>query len=205
MQYEVENKYRLTGPDAGADANTDAVADALEAALVSHGATIGPAFAQCDRYFNHPEKDYRQTDEALRIRQIGEENFVTYKGPKIDVATKTRRELELPLAGGLALREQYTELLVALGFRVVREVRKLRREWELTWRGQPLHGSLDEVAGLGKFLEIELLADEWTLAAAQQTIKDFADELRLPAPERRSYLHLLTLRDAAAEEASASG
>ena len=44
-----------------------------------------------------PCRDFAQTDEALRIRTVGDTSFVTYKGPKLDATTKTRRELELPL------------------------------------------------------------------------------------------------------------
>src|SRR5689334_1127969 len=72
---------------------------------------------QRDRYFNHPSRDFGQTDEALRLRQSGERNYITYKGPKIDVATKTRRELEVPLVAGTAVLDQFAEVLILLGFR----------------------------------------------------------------------------------------
>ena len=54
---------------------------------------------QEDRYFNSPVRDFAQTDEALRIRttrQNDEEHiFITYKGPKIDSKSKTRKEIEM--------------------------------------------------------------------------------------------------------------
>ena len=54
----------------------------------------GEPAEQVDTYFSHPARDFAATDEALRIRSIDQENFVTYKGPKLDATTKTRREID---------------------------------------------------------------------------------------------------------------
>ncbi len=129
-----------------------------------------------------------QTDEALRIRSVGDEHFVTYKGPKLDAVTKSRRELELPLA---ADRAAFAELLTTLGFRSVLAVRKTRRPFELEHRGQCVHGAWDSIDGLGEFVELELTADETTLEAARAVIASLAGELELGPSERRSYLELL--------------
>ncbi len=90
MQYEVENKFKI--------ANVTAMVRQLE----ELGAVFRPAIEQVDTYFQHPAHVFAQTDEALRIRRIGTTNLITYKGPKIDQATKTRHEIELPLAAGAA-------------------------------------------------------------------------------------------------------
>src|SRR5689334_8755809 len=103
MHYEVEQKFPLPNT-----ANT-------EAKLAELGAQFEPPIEQIDHYFRHPSRDFATTDEALRLRQVGPENFITYKGPKIDPATKTRRELELPLTDGPKTFAQFTELLGALG------------------------------------------------------------------------------------------
>src|SRR5690606_37654429 len=100
---------------------------------------------QVDSYFAHPARDFAQPDEALRIRRVGEQNFVTYKGPKLDPQTKTRRELELPLLAGSVGFEQFGQLLELLGFGRVADVRKFRRPGELVWRGQPVEIAFDEV------------------------------------------------------------
>src|SRR5690349_15355832 len=105
MKWEVEQKFRV------GDARQ------IEAKLAELKAVFKDRQQQIDRYFNHPGRDFARTDEALRLRQIGVENFITYKGPKIDQATKTRRELELPLPSGSQIPTQFTELLTALGFR----------------------------------------------------------------------------------------
>src|SRR5687768_6602713 len=102
MHWEVEQKFRL--PESRQ----------VVARLAELGVHLADAVEQADLYFNHRAKNYKETDEALRIRRIGERNFVTYKGPKIDAETKTRRELELPLTSGTEAFRQFTELLIAL-------------------------------------------------------------------------------------------
>ena len=92
------------------------------------GFPIAPAQEEIDVYFAHPARDFAQTDEALRLRRKGDANCITYKGPKIDATTKTRREIELPLAPGPESLASWTALLEAVGFRPAGEVRKSRRK-----------------------------------------------------------------------------
>ena len=127
----------------------------------------------------------------MRLRQIGESNFITYKGPKLDATTKTRREIELPLPAGEAVAASYAELLTALGFRYVAEVRKQRRTFHLAWNSSDVEIALDEVAQLGSFVEIELSASEAQLDRAKECLASLARELLLDQSERRSYLELL--------------
>src|SRR5438046_2583453 len=56
---------------------------------------------EADHYFNAPDRDFAQTDEALRVRRSGSYNCVTYKGPKLEAQTKTRTEIEVPFSGGV--------------------------------------------------------------------------------------------------------
>jgi adenylate cyclase class 2 len=179
VAFEVEQKYRLI----------DAVATG--AALEKLGARWSDQQQQVDRYFNHPARDFARTDEALRIRTIGHENFVTYKGPKLDQTTKTRREIELPLAAGPETAGQYAELLEVLGFRFVAEVQKERRPGTLTWEDFEVQLAWDQVQRLGQFLELELIADESGLEPAKAALASLARELDLQQAERRSYLELL--------------
>ena len=176
MNIEVEQKHRV------------ADAAALMRRLADRGATLGAPLIQSDQYFNHPCRDFAQTDEALRIRTVGDESVVTYKGPKLDATTKTRRELELPLAAGHA---EFSELLAALGFKPVLTVRKSRRHFELDHQGQKVLGAWDEVDRVGTFVELELMADEAGLEEAKRIIASLAEELQLGPSERRSYLELL--------------
>jgi adenylate cyclase, class 2 len=179
VTYEVEQKYAV------------ADAAALLARLQKLGVTLEPPVAQRDHYFNHPARDFAQTDEAFRLRQSGASSFVTYKGPKIDATTKTRREIELPLPTGAADSEAWPALLQALGFRSVADVRKHRRKGTLRWKDFEVEFVLDEVAEVGTFCELELQAEESGLAAAKQCLAELAKELNLSTPERRSYLEML--------------
>jgi len=179
MHWEVEQKFRADD------------LQAIRSALAQLGAEFHASLQQVDHYFNHPARDFARTDEALRLRQIGEQNFITYKGPKVDAATKTRRELELPLPRGSNTYSQFTELLTALGFVSVATVRKVRQPGSLSWSGQHVELALDEVQDLGSFVELELSADDGTLDGAKAVLADLCQRLGLGPAERRSYLELL--------------
>jgi adenylate cyclase class 2 len=186
MQYEVENKFRVQ--------DVEPVAQRL----ARYGARFDAPIEQTDQYFAHPVRDFAETDEALRLRRIGDQNLVTYKGPKIDQATKTRQELELPLAAGRDFAPAYRQLLEALGFRAVAEVRKRRRAGHFTWHDWPVTAALDEVQGLGQFVELELQSDAESLREAQARLIELAAELGLAERERRSYLELVLASGASA-------
>src|SRR5690606_36038325 len=83
MNYEVELKFRIDEPT-----GVDAMLTGLEA-------TQEDLEEHRDTYFSHPARDFAQTDEAFRIRSIGEANRLTYKGPLVDKQTKTRQEVEV--------------------------------------------------------------------------------------------------------------
>jgi adenylate cyclase class 2 len=178
MNYEVERKYRL------ADG-----AELMDRVRVL-GGSFGQPIVQADTYYAHPARDFAKTDEALRIRRVGDETFITYKGPKIDTASKTRQEIELPLSGGLQGASDHARLLEALGFQPVAEVRKHRRKATITWDGREVEVALDEVESVGIFVEIETAADEAELETAKAALASLADDLGLRDGERRSYLEL---------------
>jgi adenylate cyclase class 2 len=147
--------------------------------------------AETDLYFAHPSRDFVQTDEALRLRRKGDANYITYKGPKIDATTKTRREIELPLGPGNDSFQSWKALLEAVGFRPVAEVHKSRRKAAIPWQGRTVEASLDEVEGVGTFVEFELVVDEPEVEAARSCIISLAQSLGLTKGQRRSYLEML--------------
>jgi adenylate cyclase class 2 len=179
MRYEVEQKFPV------------ADLPQLEKRLLELGAEIASPQAEADLYFAHPCRDFRQTDEALRIRRKGEKNFVTYKGPKIDATTKTRHEIDLPVLPGEEMMSNWQALLEAVGFQPVAEVRKSRRKAKIVWQGREVEGSLDEVEGVGSYFELELIAEAEGIEAAKTCIGSLAERLGLQETERRSYLELL--------------
>lgn len=137
-----------------------------------------------DAYFAHPQRDFAQTDEALRLSLRGGRADLTYKGPKLDAASKARREIVLPLQGA----GEAAALLEALGFRRVREVRKTRE----TYRAGGFEVALDTVPGLGAFVELERqLAEGAPRDEAQREAIAVLASWGLERTERRSYLELL--------------
>lgn len=179
MTYEVELKFRLN--------DFQAVSDALRAM----GAVEQSESSHVDRYFNHPSRDFRTTDEAFRIRSVDEGNFLTYKGAVIGQVAKTRREIEVPFEEGADQAEKLFELITLLGFRFVREVRKSRKSLTLDWNSRHYELALDDVPRLGQFLEIELIADDHERENAEKAVWALAHALNLNVPEPKSYLNLL--------------
>jgi adenylate cyclase class 2 len=179
MQFEVEQKFRVDDWSV------------TEQKLRLMGATFQEDIIQIDHYFAHPGRDFAATDEALRIRSAGAKNWVTYKGPKIDAASKTRREIELPLPDGQQAAATFSELLTALGFRSVTKLQKRRRAARLRWQGRACEIALDNVERLGLFVELDFVASGQGLSEAQEAILSLAHHLGLKHLERKSYLELL--------------
>lgn len=176
---EVEAKYRFS------DWPT------LEAVLVAAGATVDPVREDTDHYFHAPDRDFARTDEAVRLRRIGENNYYTYKGPKTDTATKTRTEIELPLGTGAQVAAQAVRWLTAIGYKPVAVVSKLRRVYHLQRGGFAMQVCLDDVGAIGRFVELEIMAEPADFPAAKEVLLATAAEWGLTEQERRSYLRML--------------
>jgi|SRR5205809_4561014 len=173
-----------------------AVADfaPVEAVLARWGVIWSPTRRDADHYFNAPDRDFARTDEAFRVRSVGRSNYVTYKGPKIDQATKTRLEIEVPLADGEEVAADFRRLVTHLGYRFVAVVRKTRRAARFERGGFAMQACLDDVDGVGRYAELEVVAEEARFEAAKAAVLAAAAELGLTTPERRSYLQMLLER-----------
>ncbi len=181
--YEVELKFRIEP------------SRAIEDELQQSGAVDVVVVSHVDRYFNHPSRDFRLTDEAFRIRSIGEGNCVTYKGPVQGIVAKTRREIEVEFANGEEAAHQIFLMVQLLGFRFVREVRKTRRSYTLSKNQFDYVLAVDDVPRLGRFLEIEVLAENDRREAAEAAVWELAHFLNLTVAEPRSYLDMLLESD----------
>jgi adenylate cyclase, class 2 len=179
---EVELKYHLDDPES------------LLASLVARGGEPGTPTLERDIYFNHPARDFARTDEALRLRWDGSQAVLTYKGQLLDRVSKSREELELDLADESALATA-RGILTRLGFREVREVEKRRTKFPVLHRELPVLVTIDEVAGLGLFAELEASAEREAYEPVRDQLIDLAAALGLERGERRSYLQLLLERD----------
>lgn len=172
--YEVELKVR-------------AEHDPVRGRLAELGAEPVGIVEQVDTYYDHPTRAFAETDEAIRLRRERAEGRtdvkVTYKGPLVDAASKTREEFETGVDDG----ETMDAIFRKLGFEPAATVEKTRERFE--------HGgytvTLDTVVGLGEFVEVE------REAASIETARDGAIELLCDLgydPDeqiRTSYLGLL--------------
>ena len=162
----------------------------LDKRLAALGARPGDPQEEADQYLNGPDRDFAATGEAFRLRRVATHGVLTYKGPKLPDAVKVRTELEVPLAPGDAAADGCLTLLRHLGYRPVAVVRKRRRPYYLTRAGFDLTVCLDEVAGVGRYAEVEVLAPDDQVAAASAAVTGLAVELGLSRVEKRSYLGL---------------
>lgn len=175
---EIEGKYRVDDP-----IELLAKLDRLQAQEL-----------QCesheDHYLRHPARDFKITDEALRMRRVNDRWFITYKGPRREGPFKTRSELELPLAQGTD--ESWMRIWENLSFEPVAIVRKTRRVFRLANFHPSMTVTLDEVSDIGTFAEVECMVhSDQELAAAEQAIESAAGNLGLSYIEKRSYLSMV--------------
>ncbi|HWQ20602.1 MAG TPA: class IV adenylate cyclase, partial [Methanotrichaceae archaeon] len=121
--------------------------------ILDLGANLVGVEHHCDAYFNSPRRDFKESDEALRIRVKDQGARLTYKGPKLDLQTKSRLELTVEIDDPVTMEN----ILTALGFVKSGTVKKVRTKYAL---GQAVL-ALDEVEGLGSFIEVEILGSDF--------------------------------------------
>jgi len=80
---------------------------------------------QVDVYFHHPCRDFKLTDEAIRVRESGGRFYLTYKGPKIDPDTKSREEIQLQVKGDVF---SFLEKLGFVAFEKIVKEREVNKE-----------------------------------------------------------------------------
>ncbi len=179
---EVENKYRLSdwAP--------------VRETLMGWGAVPQPLRKDADHYFNAPDRDFAQTDEAFRLRRIGTMNMLTYKGPKRSGVSKSRLELELCVGDGPDAATTAVKMLHCLGYMPVAVVTKSREVLKFHRAGFCFEACFDDVGPVGRFVELEIQTPEETFQKAEAALLSVAAELKLTVVERKSYLELLLLQ-----------
>ncbi|MFZ3148553.1 MAG: class IV adenylate cyclase [Methanothrix sp.] len=150
--------------------------------IAAMGATLLAVENHHDLYFNSPQHDFKESDEALRIRIKEEGARLTYKGPKLDQTTKSRLERTVKIDDPL----QMEQILSSLGFVLSAQVRKRRAKY--SYEGVVL--ALDDVEGLGRFLEVEA-EGEGDYEQQRQKVLSILSRLGLHESIRSSYLQLL--------------
>ena len=159
--------------------------DAVRKRLKQEGAALERAVEQADVYFNAPDRDFAKTDEALRLRDEGGQVFLTYKGKKLDPKSKTRKEVEVEVAGF----DKTEDILLSLGFKRTLAVHKTREIYHLA--GAVV--CLDRVDGLGDFVELETMAvDDAAIEERRDWLIDVMRRLGVGGDLiRESYLEML--------------
>lgn len=140
---------------------------------------------QSDAYFAAPHRDFAKTDEAIRIRSLDGKSILTYKGPKLDAVSKSRKEFETFVEEG-----PMVQILHALGFSEAGAVRKVRE----VFRVEEITVCLDTVEGLGEFLEVEIVAgDESELEVSRAKLFEFLGRFGVGKADsiRTSYLEMV--------------
>ena len=189
MTYEVENKF--------------AVADLpeLRRRIESLGGCLCDIENQADSYFNHPLRDFRLTDEALRIRESNGKVQITFKGPRAGESIKIREEIELPIAETDEGGERAKTFFRRLGFRFVACIHKRRTTLRIQRDKWSILVCLDEVVELGSFVEIEAMSESEDLAQAKQIVCQLQQEIGLGEPILTSYLRMLLAKHSADDSA----
>jgi homotetrameric cytidine deaminase len=148
----------------------------LERALLLGAADEG-VLTQRDTYFGGARGRLK-----LREQEPGGAQLIAYSRPDSDTARTSAYRLA-DVSDAEALREA---LDAALGTRVVVD----KRRHLLLWEGVRIH--LDEVEGLGAFVELEGVAPpESDLTREQELVARLRDELALGEPVAVSYSDLL--------------
>jgi len=167
---EVESKFRSPGNDK------------VERALGKLGAEFVSEEETEDVYFQHPNRDFGETDEALRLRKKEGVSELTYKGPRMRMQhTKAREEVTLKTEDPLAVQR----IVERLGFKEFMSVHKKRRNF----RYDKIRIAVDAVDDLGEYVELELITEEPKRAEA--LIEQVRGELALTDLEPRTYVELI--------------
>ncbi|ERH10690.1 MAG: adenylate cyclase [halophilic archaeon J07HX64] len=190
--YEVEMKLR---------ADHDPLRQRLTAMDADH---IG-GVTQTDTYYDAPDRDFAETDEAFRVRRetdhpkdgrdldhtdatAGDKRvLLTYKGPLVDDTSKTREEAETRVAEEAELEA----ILAGLGYEPAATVHKNRDRYEVGG----CRVTLDRVDEVGEFVEVEHHdpVAETEIEGAREAVTDLLVELDLNPGEsiQTSYLGLV--------------
>jgi adenylate cyclase, class 2 len=158
----------------------------LERSIIELGVTPIGIRMQADTYYNAPYRDFGKTDEALRIRVEEGKSVLTYKGPKMDKVSKTRKEVQTEIKD----LESMGNILSLLGFFPIATVSKKRKNFRIG----DFFISLDEVRSLGNFIEIEIaVKDSKNFQEKVESIFKFLEKLGITREStiRKSYLEMI--------------
>ena len=177
----------------------------IEEILAECGFEFGDMVKESDLYYDNAAHEMRINDKALRIRSCENlttgsgESYMTFKGPKLDQISMTRKEVEIKIDD----ENSGKEFLEALGYRLVAPVRKTRQYLHK----DEMTACIDQVENLGDFLELEIVTAEEKREEALEKLVKLLNHLGYEADAtiRTSYLSMLqkkalTIRKAVKED-----
>ena len=165
--------------------------ESVERKLLSSGWRLEDVVVEEDRYVDLTHcagSPARQIALRVRLRKSLTKNTstseLTFKGALIEEGVKAREEITTKLEEP----EKVTEILLLSGFPII-TVRKKRRIYSTTESKAKIY--LDEVEGLGNYVEIEVMNPE-SREEYMKTLNQVKEELGLSKEENivKSYLEL---------------
>lgn len=130
----------------------------LEKCLLDWGYILIETLRETDTYFDGGINGIKKSGQALRVRRTvdcatgKEHSSITFKGEKLDKISIARLELETVVESG----ETAERILCALGFFPVQPIVIKNRK---ILRYKDISACIDDVEGLGTFLELEIMAE----------------------------------------------
>lgn len=171
--------------------------ETIEQNLRELGAVLISYREEYDYYIDtRPCIDLLSSDSALRVRVSRDINNgntyheLTFKGPREEQGfAKVRMELSVLVNDATKL----LEILSALGFKIVTTIFKKRKIYQ--YGDYRIY--LDDVEGLGKFIEIEFIVDKNKASLALNRILYIVEKLNMPKDFiTKSYLELILEKEA---------
>jgi len=177
----------------------------LEKKLLEQGYTLIETLKETDTYFDGGINGIKKSGQALRVRRTfncvtgKEQSAITFKGEKIDAVSMARLELETVVESG----EAAERILCALGFYpvqpIVVKIRKILRNGDIC-------ACLDDVQGLGTFLELEIMAEsEEARPAALERIAGILNNIGYTMDDTTRMSYLSQLQEQAEESQTVIG
>ena len=140
--------------------------------LNAHGAFEKDLQYQVDTVFlirSDSFKDFTKGDPVVRLRIVNNDVSLAYKRAMNESGDAVEHEMKVESF------DIACAMLADMGYKIVTEIRKHRKEYVL----QDITVTLDEVEGLGLFLEIEAICQPGEEAAAETKVAGMADALGL--------------------------
>ena len=171
----------------------------LEKKLLEQGYKLIETLRETDTYFDGGINGIKKSGQALRVRRTvncvtgKEQSTITFKGEKIDAVSMARLELETVVESG----EAAERIFCALGFYpvqpIVVKIRKILRNGDIC-------ACLDDVQGLGTFLELEIMAEsEEARPAALERIEEILNSVGYTMDDTTRVSYLSQLQKQAGE------